>query len=144
MRGNSTRKKGKFLYIYNLKYILQKLLVLNIKLIGFTEKFPINPTKENNENQAPDEANKTKKTQEPKPQADTFVMKSPILQIKQLLKVLSSPFYDGRILLNIDSSRSTLKFILLNPSVCFEEIIASARSVILAGGTMKPVRNYYA
>ncbi len=66
-------------------------------------------------------------------------MKSHILQIINLLKVFSTPYYDGRIMLTIESGRSYLKFILLNPSICFKEILASARSVILAGGTMKPV-----
>jgi hypothetical protein len=44
-------------------------------------------------------------------------MKCPLMQIKQFIKVLSTPLFDGRILLNIDtSSKSTLKYILLNPS----------------------------
>ena len=74
-------------------------------------------------------------------QPDQPILKSPMMQIKQLIKALSSPFFDGRILLNVDSTRSTLKFILLNPSECFKEIVADARSIILAGGTMKPVRS---
>ncbi len=63
--------------------------------------------------------------------------------IKQFLKVLSSPFYDGRVLLNIDqTARSTLKFMLLNPDICFEEIVKQAKSVVLAGGTMKPYSDF--
>lgn len=76
------------------------------------------------------------------PSTQPPMMKSPLMAIKQFIKQLSSPFYDGRILLNIDqASRSTssLKYILLNPSVCFEEIASQARAIILAGGTMKPV-----
>ena len=70
-------------------------------------------------------------------------MKCPLMQIKQFIKVLSTPLFDGRILLNIDTSKkSTLKYVLLNPSVCFEEIIKDARSVILAGGTMKPISDF--
>jgi chromosome transmission fidelity protein 1 len=69
-------------------------------------------------------------------------MKSPILQIIQLLKVFSTPYYDGRIMLTIEPNRSHLKFILLNPSICFTEILLSARSVILAGGTMKPLSDF--
>ena len=69
-------------------------------------------------------------------------MKSPLMQIKQLIKVLSTPYFDGRVLLTIDqSSRSTLKYILMNPSICFEEIASQAHSIILAGGTMKPVNS---
>lgn len=33
-----------------------------------------------------------------------------------------------------------IKFLQMNPAVHFEEIVAKARSVILAGGTMQPVR----
>jgi len=116
---------------------------LEKKLIGFTEKFYGKDSRdsENNENKNPLGEEKIKKT-EKNPDTPVFTMKSPILQIKQLLKALSSPFYDGRILLTIDSPRSILKFILLNPSTCFEDIIANARSVILAGGTMKPFRDF--
>ena len=106
-----------------------------LKLIGFTEKFynkESDKKTEDSENQDPKIAADAKKQPE-------FTIKSPIMQIKQLLKALSCPFYDGRILLTIDSPRSTLKFILLNPSICFEDIISNARAVILAGGTMKPV-----
>lgn len=111
----------------------------DLKLIGFTEKFYSKESvDENLENKKPAD-NIKKKTDNAKLDGSQFTMKSPILQIKQLLKALSSPFYDGRILLTIDSPRSTLKFILLNPNICFEEIITNARSVILAGGTMKPV-----
>ena len=76
-----------------------------------------------------------------KDEEDTSVkqMKCPLMQIKQFIKVLSTPLFDGRILLNIDTSaKSTLKFVLLNPNVCFDDIVKNARSVILAGGTMKP------
>jgi len=32
-----------------------------------------------------------------------------------------------------------MKYLLLNPSTTFQEVVDSARSVILAGGTMSPV-----
>lgn len=108
-------------------------------MIGFTEKFykkDSDKKVEDSENKDPKAESDSKKQQ----QQPEFTLKSPIMQIKQLLKALSCPFYDGRILLTIDSPRSTLKFILLNPSICFEDIVKNARAVILAGGTMKPVR----
>jgi len=36
-------------------------------------------------------------------------------------------------------SNSSLKFLLLNPAVHFADILAEARAVIIAGGTMQPV-----
>lgn len=51
---------------------------------------------------------------------------------------------DGRILLSIDDLNKSepvvvIKYILLNPSERFKEVIEDARSVVLAGGTMEPV-----
>jgi len=37
----------------------------------------------------------------------------------------------------------TLKYQLLNPEAAFKEVIEEARSVVLAGGTMSPVRPCY-
>jgi len=34
---------------------------------------------------------------------------------------------------------SSLKFLLLNPAVHFADVLAEARAVIIAGGTMQPV-----
>lgn len=74
---------------------------------------------------------------------NTISIKSPLMLIKQFMKALSSPLYDGRIILTIDpSSRSTLKYMLLNPNICFDDIVSQAKSVILAGGTMKPVSDF--
>ncbi len=36
-------------------------------------------------------------------------------------------------------SSSSLKFLLLNPSVHFTRIVREASSVVVAGGTMQPV-----
>lgn len=52
---------------------------------------------------------------------------------------------DGRIILSLtgDSTQYPeeleIKYQLLNPSTTFREVVDSARSVILAGGTMSPV-----
>jgi chromosome transmission fidelity protein 1 len=116
--------------------------------MGFSEKYAVQKTEdsENNENNKlkadkKQDSNTTKGAEPHFQQAEAqFIIKSPLMLIKQFIKVLSSPFYDGRVLLNIDqSSKSTLKFMLLNPDACFEEIVKQARSIILAGGTMKPV-----
>lgn len=37
-------------------------------------------------------------------------------------------------------SQSSLKFLLLNPAVHFAEVVKECRAVVIAGGTMQPVR----
>jgi chromosome transmission fidelity protein 1 len=140
---------------------------LEKKLMGFNEKYSMTKqendenTSENNNTNTPKKILQLKTPRTPSSPATSKkskieqkeivketdsapLMKSPFMQIKQLLRVLSTPLYDGRILLNIDqTTRSTLKYILLNPSVCFEDIVTQAHSVILAGGTMKPVIKFF-
>ncbi len=58
------------------------------------------------------------------------------------LLALTNISKDGKILVQMnktDPSNSLIKFVLLNPSVYFKEIVEQARSVILAGGTMEPI-----
>mgnify|MGYP001810812447 CR=1 FL=1 len=109
---------------------------LEKKLIGFTEKYiNVKATNENDESKV-----KIQKAEETAHQQQNQIMlKSPLMQIKQLMRMLSTPLYDGRLLFSFDANKATLKYILLNPNICFEEIASQARSVILAGGTMKPV-----
>jgi chromosome transmission fidelity protein 1 len=57
----------------------------------------------------------------------------------QFLDCLTQKYDDGRILVSSDGTEnSTLKYLLLNPSSPFQEIIQDCRSIILAGGTMEP------
>jgi chromosome transmission fidelity protein 1 len=111
--------------------------------MGFTEKQEENKMNENDENQnkkMPKEKLSNLKQTESKKEENQVTIKSPLMLIKQLIRVLSMPSYEGRLLLSIDQgSKSTLKYMLLNPNICFEEIVSQVRSVILAGGTMKPV-----
>ena len=39
-------------------------------------------------------------------------------------------------------SGSSIKFLLLNPSLHFTSIVSEARAVVVAGGTMQPVRSH--
>jgi chromosome transmission fidelity protein 1 len=77
---------------------------------------------------------------------------------ESFLMALSNADKDGRVIINVDGkrfyfitvvillileknpNRSSLKFLLLNPEAHFTEILEQARAVILAGGTMQPVR----
>lgn len=45
-----------------------------------------------------------------------------------------SVFFSGSL------SQSSLKFLLLNPAVHFAQVVKECRAVVIAGGTMQPVR----
>lgn len=62
----------------------------------------------------------------------------------EFLKTLTFPTDDGRVLFCKASTmqKSFLKFLHLNPSSHFQDIVDSARSIILAGGTMQPVTEF--
>jgi chromosome transmission fidelity protein 1 len=63
--------------------------------------------------------------------------------VESFLLALTNKDGDGRILVSkhpTELKKSSLKFLLLNAEVYFEEVLSQARAVILAGGTMQPVR----
>ncbi|KAJ8922586.1 hypothetical protein NQ315_007616 [Exocentrus adspersus] len=69
---------------------------------------------------------------------------NPLLAVISFLESLTYSYEDGRILLvkNVDRLECKLQFLLLNPSSNFRAIIEEARSVIVAGGTMKPYSEF--
>ncbi len=48
-------------------------------------------------------------------------------------------FIDGRVSYSILDDQVEIKYQHLNPATYFQEVVESARSVVLAGGTMSPV-----
>jgi chromosome transmission fidelity protein 1 len=76
---------------------------------------------------------------------------TPVLHyISSLLSALTHPSKEGRLFFSksgstpadTDGEAIALKFLLLDPSSHFQEIVSSARAVILAGGTMSPMSDY--
>lgn len=59
--------------------------------------------------------------------------------VEGLLLSLTDARDDGRVILSRDGDSVVVKYVLLNPSERFAEVVSSARSVVLAGGTMEPV-----
>jgi len=43
----------------------------------------------------------------------------------------------------LENKAIVFKYLLLNPSNSFKNIVEEARTVVLAGGTLEPVRNIY-
>ncbi|XP_045479917.1 ATP-dependent DNA helicase DDX11 [Harmonia axyridis] len=81
-------------------------------------------------------------TSEKKPQEQAPV--NPLLSVVSFLESLTSFYEDGRVLMvkNPEPKLSKFQFLLLNPSSQFTDIVKDARSVIVAGGTMKPIGEF--
>ena len=74
---------------------------------------------------------------------------APIINVTSLLKALISVQNEGRILISISSDSDleseqskSIKYMLLNPSSQFTELISECRSIIVAGGTMHPLSEF--
>eukprot|EP00039_Didymoeca_costata_P011219 m.156726 g.156726 ORF g.156726 m.156726 type:complete len:823 (-) comp15104_c0_seq2:1730-4198(-) len=69
---------------------------------------------------------------------------SSLRMAEEFLYSLQNPDKDGRIVVSIGSSigKSSLKFLLLNSSIYFEEILEQCRAVVVAGGTMEPIDDF--
>jgi chromosome transmission fidelity protein 1 len=80
----------------------------------------------------------SKKKQEEK---QIQIQSYPIYNLIEFLRSLTNAQDDGKILTDFhdqDIYRSSLKFLLLNPSSQFKQMIEESRSIVLAGGTMQP------
>lgn len=68
----------------------------------------------------------------------------PVLtHIQSFIQALTNPAAEGRFFYEHDDQREMcLKYLLLDPTHHFREIVEEARSVILAGGTMSPMADY--
>ncbi|XP_059487734.1 ATP-dependent DNA helicase DDX11 [Neocloeon triangulifer] len=69
---------------------------------------------------------------------DSGVGINPILPVLNLMNKLTCQTESGRVLCLSGQHHSLIKFVLLNPGSMFADIVAEARAVVLAGGTMKP------
>lgn len=70
----------------------------------------------------------------------------PVLtHVQTFFQTLTNPASEGRFFYEKnESSEISLKYMLLDPTYHFREIVENAKAVILAGGTMSPVRFYSA
>ncbi|KAK7496398.1 hypothetical protein BaRGS_00012320 [Batillaria attramentaria] len=72
------------------------------------------------------------------------VLNSPLMHIESFLLALTTANEDGRVVVNRQNlmSRSSIKFLLLNPAVHFADVLQEARAVVVAGGTMQPIDEF--
>ncbi|KAL8735596.1 MAG: hypothetical protein Q9166_000765 [cf. Caloplaca sp. 2 TL-2023] len=69
---------------------------------------------------------------------------TPVLtHVQNFLQALMNPAAEGRFFFERDELNSAaLKYILLDPTFHFREVVEEARAVVLAGGTMSPMDDY--
>lgn len=65
-----------------------------------------------------------------------------LTQIQNFLTTLMNPSKEGRFFWSKDNGALVLRYMLLDPSEHFRDIVEDARAVILAGGTMSPMEDY--
>jgi chromosome transmission fidelity protein 1 len=76
--------------------------------------------------------------------SDGLVLKSPLMLIEQFIQSLTTPDKDCRIAVKRTGfdTHSSLKYLLLNPSIHFIDVVNETRAIILAGGTMQPLSQF--
>ena len=80
----------------------------------------------------------------PKAQAKSPSSTMPVLtHVQSFIQTLTNPASEGRFFYDRDDHNELcLKYLLLDPTFHFREIVEEARAVILAGGTMSPMDDY--
>ena len=79
--------------------------------------------------------------QEPQIKGEKRVATTPVLtHIQNFIQVLTNPAAEGRFFYSkSEDDVLCLKYLLLDPTFHFKEVVEEARAVVLAGGTMSPV-----
>jgi chromosome transmission fidelity protein 1 len=65
-----------------------------------------------------------------------------LMHVQAFLLSLMNPSVEGRFFYSKDDSSLTLRYMLLDPTFHFKDIVEEARAVVLAGGTMSPMSDY--
>ena len=65
-----------------------------------------------------------------------------LMSLQSFLGALNNPRREGRIFYSKQSDGMQFRYLLLDVSVIFADIVKSARAVVLAGGTMSPIESY--
>lgn len=81
----------------------------------------------------------------PSPQAPPSPPTSPLYSIIEFIECLTNPASDGRVLITKDAEDancSSVRYFLLNSAQHFKDLVTECRSLILAGGTMRPFAEY--
>lgn len=70
-------------------------------------------------------------------------LQSPLLfKIRSFIQCLSNPLKSGKFFFDKQESEISLKYLLLDPSEDFKDIVEESKCVLLAGGTMEPISDF--
>lgn len=70
-------------------------------------------------------------------------LQSPLLfKIRSFIQCLANPLSSGKFFFDTQDKELSLKYLLLDPSEDFKEIVDDAKCVLLAGGTMEPITDF--
>lgn len=68
---------------------------------------------------------------------------TPVLtQVQNFLMAMMNPSREGRFFRSREGAEHYLRYMLLDPSEHFRDIVEDARAIVLAGGTMSPIGDY--
>jgi chromosome transmission fidelity protein 1 len=65
-----------------------------------------------------------------------------LMHVQAFLLSLMNPSAEGRFFYSKDDFNVTLRYMLLDPTFHFRDVVEEARAVVLAGGTMSPMSDY--
>ncbi|EUC46616.1 hypothetical protein COCMIDRAFT_35728 [Bipolaris oryzae ATCC 44560] len=65
-----------------------------------------------------------------------------LMHVQAFLLSLMNPSAEGRFFYSKEDGITTLRYMLLDPTFHFKDIVEEARAVVLAGGTMSPMSDY--
>lgn len=65
-----------------------------------------------------------------------------LMHVQAFLLSLMNPSAEGRFFYSKEDGVTTLRYMLLDPTFHFKDIVEEARAVVLAGGTMSPMSDY--
>jgi chromosome transmission fidelity protein 1 len=65
-----------------------------------------------------------------------------LMHVQAFLLSLMNPSAEGRFFYSKEDSCVTLRYMLLDPTYHFQDVVEEARAVVLAGGTMSPMSDY--
>ncbi|RZF35683.1 hypothetical protein LSTR_LSTR010004 [Laodelphax striatellus] len=110
-------------------------------LQSFLKQIEASANKKKNSNPEPETPSKA---EQPDGKPSDGLASNAMPAVVSFLECLTNPSEDGRLIVTrgTSSQPGCIKFLLLNPASHFVDVVREARSVVVAGGTMKPIAEF--